>query len=459
MQFKAKFNYKAIPAYIDKIRRNLSTAALIGIISGILIAICTYNIYQVKASSYLIKVNNKSIGYVKKLSDVKSMLDSIKSTEGEEAIKSINYSKTLEPVKSFLPANEAEKAVRYELGLKIHAVAIFANDVEVAKVYDKNTAEKILQRVKEYYYPKLSNGTFQILSSNIKEQITYKDVLAESQEILNADDAVKKIVNGRGLEKTYTVKKGDTIWDIAIKNNMMLEELEAANPNINLDKIDIGQEIKLAVNQPYLNVEIVAKIKDREEIPFDTKEVEDKNLSKGARKVKTEGKNGIADLEKVVTFLNSDTLDEDVVKSTIIQQAVDEVVAVGSKVSTYVATGRFIMPSRGYISSKFGYRWGRVHEGIDIAASRGTPIVASDSGKVTFAGWRSGYGYCVMINHGNGYQTLYGHASKLYAKVGQYVKKGQKIASVGSTGRSTGPHVHFEVRINGVCKNPLKYIK
>ncbi|MCX7883638.1 MAG: peptidoglycan DD-metalloendopeptidase family protein [Caloramator sp.] len=459
MKFKAKFNYKEFLAYIDKIRTNLNTTVLIAIISGAIIAICTYNIYQFKASSYLIKVNNKPIGYVKKLSDVKRILNSIKSTEGDKATKSINYSRTLEPVKSFLTVDEAEKVIRCELGLKIQAVAIFANDVEVAKVHDKNTAEKIIQRVKEYYYPKMSNGMIQILSSNIKEKITYKDVLVESKEILNVDDAVKKIVNGRNLEKNYIVKKGDTIWDIAIKNNMMLEELKAANPNINIDKIDVGQEIKLAVNQPYLNVEIVAKIKEREEIPFDTKEFQDKNLSKGIRKVKVAGKNGVQDLEKVVTFLNSDTLDEDVVKSTIIRHAVDEVIAVGTKVSTYVATGRFVMPSRGYISSKFGYRWGRMHEGIDIAAPRGTAIIASESGKVTFAGWRSGYGYCVMISHGNGYQTLYGHASKLYAKTGQYVKKGQKIAAVGSTGRSTGSHVHFEVRQRGACKNPLKYIK
>lgn len=457
VKFKANRYLQGLFGYISFIRRNLKSIPFIAVISGLLVAICTYSIYQAKTTSYLLKVNNKPICYVKKLSDVKSILKSVKDSEGDDAIKSITYTKTKEQAKN-LKLDEAEKALRYELGLEIKAVEILANGVEIAKVYDRNVADEVIQKAKEYYYPKV-NGSCEILSSTIKEQITFKDVNAKASEILNIDDAVKKITGKKEVEKIYIVKEKDTIWDIAIKNNMTVEELRQANPNINIDLINIGQEIKLAVSQPYINVQIVAKIKDREEIPYDTKEVEDKKLSKGVKKVKQEGKNGIADVEKIVTFLNDDTMDEEITKSIVVSKAVDEIVAVGSKVPMYVATGDFIRPSRGVITSRFGYRWGRMHEGIDIAASRGTPIVASDSGKVSFAGWRSGYGYCVMINHGNGYQTLYGHASKLYVKAGQYVNKGQKIAAVGSTGRSTGPHVHFEVRKNGVVKNPLKYIK
>lgn len=459
MQLKDNRFTKAFIAYIDKIRRNLSYTAVIGVIAGVVIAICTYSIYQAKTSSYIVTVNNKAVGYVKGIDDINTMLKSIKSTDGEKPLKSIAYKKTNDSVKNLMGLNEIEKAVRYELGLKMHAVVIYANGIELAKVYDKDTAEKVLKGVKEYYYPKLSNGTFSIVSSKIKEEITFSDTMAKPEEILTPEDAVKNIINGRGVEKTYTVKEKDTLWDIAIKNNIMLEELIAANPDINIDKIKPGQVIKLAVNLPYVNVETVARIKDKEEIPFDTKEIEDKNAVKGTKKIKQEGRNGLANVEKIVTFLNEDTMDEDVIKSTMITAAVDEVVIVGSKVPLYVASGSFIRPSRGTITSRFGYRWGRMHEGVDIAAPRGTPIVASDSGKVSFSGWRSGYGYCVMINHGNGYQTLYGHASKLYVKAGQSVKKGQKIAAVGSTGRSTGPHLHFEVRVKGVAKNPLKYIK
>lgn len=111
------------------------------------------------------------------------------------------------------------------------------------------------------------------------------------------------------------------------------------------------------------------------------------------------------------------------------------------------------------ISSGFGSRWGRTHKGIDFAASTGTNIYASAGGTVTFAGWNSGgYGYLVIISHGNGVQTYYAHCSSVLCSVGQQVSQGQLIAKVGSTGRSTGAHLHFEIRLNGVAYNPALYL-
>lgn len=99
------------------------------------------------------------------------------------------------------------------------------------------------------------------------------------------------------------------------------------------------------------------------------------------------------------------------------------------------------------------------HTGIDIGnAPLGTPVVAAEEGIVTYAGWLGGYGNCVMINHGDGIVTLYGHGNKILTSVGTKVQQGDTIMEVGSTGNSTGPHLHFEVRVNGVCDNPLKYV-
>ncbi|MDW8801584.1 M23 family metallopeptidase [Clostridium sp. A1-XYC3] len=116
-------------------------------------------------------------------------------------------------------------------------------------------------------------------------------------------------------------------------------------------------------------------------------------------------------------------------------------------------------PSRGVITSSFGARWGKMHNGIDIGSPMGDPIHAAMDGKVYYAGWENGYGNIIKIEHESGIQTFYGHCSKISVKEGQYVKSGEKIGEVGSTGRSTGPHVHFEVRVEGVPKNPLAYIK
>lgn len=116
---------------------------------------------------------------------------------------------------------------------------------------------------------------------------------------------------------------------------------------------------------------------------------------------------------------------------------------------------RFIWPTSGEISSPFGYRWGRLHEGIDIANDQGTPVKAARNGKVTFAGWYGGYGNAVMIDHGQEIVSLYGHLAKYYVQVGQIVQRGQSIAAMGNTGDSTGPHLHFEIRRQGTPVNPL----
>lgn len=121
----------------------------------------------------------------------------------------------------------------------------------------------------------------------------------------------------------------------------------------------------------------------------------------------------------------------------------------------------FIRPVSGTITSRYGsisrVRSG-AHTGLDIATKTGTPIVAAASGTVTYSGYQGSLGYLIKISHGDGVETYYGHCSKLYAKVGQYVNQGETIAAVGSTGNSTGPHLHLEVRVNGVAYNPQNYV-
>jgi len=115
---------------------------------------------------------------------------------------------------------------------------------------------------------------------------------------------------------------------------------------------------------------------------------------------------------------------------------------------------RFAVPTVGELTSGFGYRWGRQHNGIDFANDVGTKVRAARTGRVIYAGWYSGYGYTVIIEHDQGYKTLYGHLSNAVIQDGQYVKGGQVIAYMGNTGNSTGPHLHFEVLKNGVPINP-----
>jgi murein DD-endopeptidase MepM/ murein hydrolase activator NlpD len=140
-----------------------------------------------------------------------------------------------------------------------------------------------------------------------------------------------------------------------------------------------------------------------------------------------------------------------------IREAQEQAAASSTGSGTPSASG-FIWPVNGTVVSGFGWRGDRMHEGIDITASSGTPIWAAAAGTVIWASWRGGYGNCVVVDHGNGLATLYAHASSVLVSVGQSVSQGETVALVGSTGNSSGPHLHFEVRVNGTAVDPLGYL-
>jgi murein DD-endopeptidase MepM/ murein hydrolase activator NlpD len=412
-----------------------------------------------KSKIYEVKVNNKFIGYINKYDTYKSAIEGIKAIDKTATLKEVIAEKTDNVVETFITTTTIENAISKELGVNMPSVSIKSNGTEIAVVASKDDAKKVLDGVIKQYYPKIDNGKVTVTSSKILEKVSLVESNADPKNILSVTDAIKKIVGGRGAQEKYVIKNGDTLWDVAIANNLGIEDIKAANPKINLDKIKINQVINLAVNLPYVNVRITANIDSKEQIPFESKTIIDKKAKRGANSVKERGSNGLAEIIKTVIIENGNIIDENVKSTKTIYAAKDRVLVIGGKVPIYAATGSFIKPSRGRLSSPFGRRWGKMHEGIDLAGPTGSPIDAADSGKVSFVGIRNGYGLCVMINHGNGLQTLYGHTSKTFVKEGQSVKKGQRIASVGSTGHSTGPHLHFEVRKNGVPVNPFKYMK
>lgn len=139
--------------------------------------------------------------------------------------------------------------------------------------------------------------------------------------------------------------------------------------------------------------------------------------------------------------------------------AVRRIVGSGATATGAVSSAGLVWPVRGRLTSGFGRRWGRLHAGIDVAAPKGTPIKAAKAGTVAFAGRMSGYGNVVIVNHSGGLSTLYAHQSRIGARRGQAVSQGQVIGYVGSTGRSTGNHLHFETRVNGRPQNPRNYLR
>ena len=191
---------------------------------------------------------------------------------------------------------------------------------------------------------------------------------------------------------------------------------------------------------------------------YETIEEADDTLLKGSRTVVTEGEVGEYEVSSLVEYNNGVLVGESIISETAVREPQTEVVKVGTKEIPNMGTGTFIKPTQGSITSNYGGRWGRMHNGIDIGASIGTPIKASDTGVVIFSGNKGSYGNLIKIDHKNGYVTYYAHCSRLAVSEGETVTQGQIIGYVGNTGNSTGPHCHFEIQQNGTPLNPLNFI-
>ena len=256
------------------------------------------------------------------------------------------------------------------------------------------------------------------------------------------------------------VESGETFSGIAKSYGITQSDLKVSNPTVNPEKLSIGQEIILTQAVPLLTVQTVEVATYIEPIPYQTTYEDSSSLYKGEQSTKVKGVNGERQVVAKIVRNNGIEVAKMELSSEILTEPVSSVVTVGIKeLPPLQGTGSFIYPVSGYrMSSKFGSRWGRMHYGVDLACSTGTKIRASDGGTVTFSGYSGSYGYVVKINHGGGFVTVYAHCSKLFVSKGDKVYQGQHIANVGSTGRSTGPHCHFEIQKNGTAVNPLNYL-
>ena len=224
-------------------------------------------------------------------------------------------------------------------------------------------------------------------------------------------------------------------------------------------------EVATLVNS--LKVKTVSTVTNENKVKYTTKTLYTSSETRGYEKVKTKGENGLEIETCVVETVNGKETTKTVISSKVVKKPVQKVVVKGTAISLASATAKAEAKSAGFIRpmNKCDIKlitafWGdgRGHKAIDLAGDVGSPIFASKAGTVTFSGWDGNYGYAVVIDHGNGYQTRYAHASALCVKKGQTVSQGQQVAKLGNTGRSTGPHLHFEILKNGSQVNPAPYI-
>ena len=291
-----------------------------------------------------------------------------------------------------------------------------------------------------------------------------KEVVLENgiyfQESFQDYEEVEEMLSGvQQAQRIYTIETGDTLWGIAQKNDLTFKELCALNPDFKGEplneksSIKAGDELIVTKQESMLEVRITKLVTWQESIPYSTVTERSGEYLLGTRKTVQNGVNGIRSVTAERVYdANGIQLSQQIIKTEVVQEPVNQKVLVGTKNSYITGNGQFIWPVPNYRRVS---RWyGGSHRGVDITGALNTPIYASAAGTVTKAGYNragagSNYGYSIILNHGNGYTTVYAHCSSLVVSAGQYVKQGQLVGYMGSTGRSTGVHLHFEIRKNG----------
>jgi murein DD-endopeptidase MepM/ murein hydrolase activator NlpD len=300
-----------------------------------------------------------------------------------------------------------------------------------------------------------------LVSMEFGEKVEISECYVPVYDITDLVVAIEQVTKEKETNVIYEVKSGDTLSKIAGQNNMTVDQLVAINPTLTSanSMIRIGDELNIVVPEPELSVVRQEQVYYEESYEADVIYVDNDSWYTTQTKTLQEPVAGFHKVVAKVTYRNEDVIAKEEIKEEVVVEAVPKIVERGT-----IVPPTYIKPiSGGRLSSTFGRRKAPTkgastyHKGVDWATPTGTAVVASSGGVVAKAGWGSGYGYVVYINHPDGNQTRYGHLSKILVSTGQKVKQGQKIALSGNTGRSTGPHLHFELRVNGTPVNPYNY--
>lgn len=322
--------------------------------------------------------------------------------------------------------------------------------------------EEMFESVEPDVEKEFEDYTAGLTDIDYAEKIEVVEAYLLEDELTTVEEAVNLVTKEQETQIIYKVVAGDTLSQISLDNNIPMDELVAINDALEDENtmIRIDQELIITVPEPELSILWKEEQVYTEDYEAEVQYIPNDNWYTTERVTRQEPSAGRRKVAATVSYKNGQEIGREILKEEVYAEAVPKIVERGTKIPP-----TYIKPiSGGRLSSGFGARSAPTkgastnHKGVDWATPIGTTVVASNAGTVVHAGWASGYGYAVYINHADGRQTRYGHLSKVLVKVGQTVSQGERIALSGNTGRSTGPHVHFEIRINGNAVNPLKYL-
>jgi len=413
-----------------------------------------------------VQVDNETVGYVANEDVFNSAKEAVQERINDAGTDE-NTKWTVEPTytisvaHSVLDENEMANAILKSSSDQISEGTALYLDGELTAVCSDGTAlQSYLSSLLEpYENPEDPNVTV-----GFNKEVTLENGIYFNESFQQENDVESMLSGVQQQEKIYTVQTGDTLWSIAQKNDLTFRELCELNTNFKgaalteTSNIQAGDELIVTKQEATLEVRITKIETWQEEIPYTSETTKSKEYNVGTKKTTQAGENGIRSVTAQRVYdTNGTQLSQQILSTEVIKEPVTEKIVVGTKkvttsTSYITGSGQFIWPVPGYRNCS---RWyGGSHKGVDICAAAGTPIYASAGGTVTKAGYNragagTGYGNSIIISHGNGYTTLYAHCLSLVVHAGQSVKQGQLIGYVGSTGRSSGNHCHFEIRRNG----------
>ncbi|WP_338779153.1 M23 family metallopeptidase [Metabacillus sp. FJAT-52054] len=437
------------------------------------------------ATVYHIYIDGKKLGTIDNQDVLKDAeAEIVKRAGGQYDQKGLNLTvedMEIVPEQMFQPLADNEGAKQNlvnELDLAAKAYSIVIGGKTAVSFNSKEEAEKTLRDYLHQFMPadqlaafeehKRSGKPFEPIKEGESRitDITYsaapeiKEQKVKPEDIRNTGQGLEALQKGTKGESLYSVKNGDTLETIAQDFSLSVDELLRLNGNMDpRTSIKPEDTLMVVVPKPFMEVKVTEESSKVEDIPFEEEKQENGDLPKGEESISQKGETGQALREYVYTKVNGDTVTRTTAKEEKRKDPVKQVVQVGTK-ETSKGDGSLSWPAvGGQITSKQGQRWGRAHKGIDISGVQDKTIKAADNGKVVFAGKSGAYGNKIEIDHQNGMKTVYAHLNSITVSEGDTVQKGSQIGVMGSTGRSTGMHLHFEVYKNGNLENPLDYVK
>lgn len=368
-------------------------------------------------------------------------------------------------------ADELAAALRPLLRYEARAAVIRVDGRDAVAVRSRQEAQGVLARILARHRaqieaertPGAQGERVEVREVRFLERVEVVEAAVDPARVRPQEAAEGVLLRGTDEVREHVVGPGETLWSIARGAGISVRDLIRANPGLSdPDRLQVGQRLSLVVPRPWVTVRSVEVRTFTVPIPFATRIRQDGSLWPWQRRVERAGVPGSKQVVEEVVRENGRVVRRTVVGERVLKPPQEQVVVQGTRAAPAVGTGVLGWPlDLGRISSWFGWRGRRdFHEGVDIAAPPGTPVRAADAGTVVLAGWYGAYGRTVLIDHGGGRRvTLYGHLARISVREGQRVAKGQVIGTVGCSGRCTGPHLHFEVRIGGRAVNPMQFFR